>query len=448
MRDRRQAALVLAMLVIGLPAGIFRLTCVANTCAAVRSDDPGAVPFCSLPGELRRRIAAGFREGRSPDVLAVTDRSVVVGGAGPWSSTGMPLWPALSPGPDTRVPVVFAGTGVRPDAEVPDGTTLDRIAPTVSEVLRFRRPFPDVRSGVPVPGLAGGGVPRLILEVAWRGIGTADLEAAPGDWPFLRSLLDDGAGTLGGEAGSLPVDPAATLTTIGTGGLPSEHGITGTLLRNDRGHLVRAWGPGAPLSIIATLPEDLDEALGQRPLVGLVATDPADRGIVGGRWYVEHDRDVSRIAADTASRLATVEQVLARGFGRDGVPDILAVVSEGPVRALDGELRRIVGAAERASGGSLLVVVAGTGTMRLPDGAAAVPAPRLVERLNEIIGLGGRVVNAATPGGLFLDQDVLTRAGVTGGVAQEALLEVEGPDGAPLVADAFQAFAVSFARYC
>ena len=448
MRDRRQAALVLAMLVIGLPAGILRLRCAGNACAAVRGDEASAVPFCSLPGELRRLIAAGFRDGRSPDVLAVTEGAIVEGGAGPGSSAATGPWPSLSPRPDTRVPIVFAGTGVREGAAVPDGTTLEQIAPTVSEVLRFRRPVPHVRSGVPVPGLAGGEVPRLVLEVAWKGIGTADLEAAPGDWPFLRSLMERGAGTLGGDTGSLPLDPAATLTTIGTGGLPSEHGITGTLLRNDQGRLVRAWGPGAPLPVIATLPEDLDDALGERPLVGLVATDPADRGIVGGRWYLEHDRDIVRIADGAAGRLAAVERVLARGFGHDGAPDILAVVSEGPVRALDRELRRIVRAATRASGGSVLVVVAGTGTMRIPDGAAEVPALRLVERVNEIIGLGGRVVDAATPGGLFLDDGVLTRAGVTGGVAQEALLEAEGPDGAPLVADAFQAFAVSFARYC
>jgi hypothetical protein len=343
---------------------------------------------------------------------------------------------------------VFAGTGVRPGPDVPGGTTLDRIAPTIAEALRFRRPFPDVRSGRPIPRLAGGEVPRLVLEVAWKGVGTADLEAAPEGWPFLRSLLDRGAGTLAGEAGSLPLDPAATLTTIGTGGLPSEHGITGTLLRNDEGRLVRAWGPGAPLPVIATLPEDLDEALGQRPLVGLVATDPADRGIVGGAWYVEHDRDLVEIPGRAGTRVASVERLLARGFGRDGVPDILAVVMEGPVPGLDRDLRRIVRAAERASGGSVLVVVAGTGTARPPAGAAVVGAPRLVEQVERAAGLGEPVVSAAAPGGLFLDQDVLTRVGVTGEVAQGALLEARGSDGRPLVADAFQGFAVSFARYC
>jgi hypothetical protein len=31
--------------------------------------------------------------------------------------------------------------------------------------------------------------------------------------------------------------------TIGTGGLPSQHGITGALIRNENGNVVRAFGP-------------------------------------------------------------------------------------------------------------------------------------------------------------------------------------------------------------
>lgn len=72
-RGRRQLAVVAAMAVLGIPAGILRLGCIGNTCAAVGADEPVGVPFCPLPGELKREIVAGFREGRSPDVLAVTE---------------------------------------------------------------------------------------------------------------------------------------------------------------------------------------------------------------------------------------------------------------------------------------------------------------------------------------------------------------------------------------
>ena len=65
-------------------------------------------------------------------------------------------------------------------------------------------------------------------------------------------------------AGSLPLDPTAVETTIGTGGLPSQHGITGTWVRNAQGRLVRAFGPGAPTPVIAALGDDLDQRDGRR----------------------------------------------------------------------------------------------------------------------------------------------------------------------------------------
>jgi hypothetical protein len=58
------------------------------------------------------------------------------------------------------------------------------------------------------------------------------------------------------------------------------------------------------------------------------------------------------------------------------------------------------------------------------------------------------VVDAVVPGGLFLDRDALRAAAVTGQRAVDALLGVTTPDGGSVLADAFQGFAVSFARYC
>lgn len=83
-----------------------------------------------------------------------------------------------------------------------------------------RRPFPQVRSGASIPGVADRERPSLILLVAWKGVGSAELELAPlRDWRFASSLVEDGAGTLEANTESLPLDPAATLTTIGTCGL-------------------------------------------------------------------------------------------------------------------------------------------------------------------------------------------------------------------------------------
>jgi hypothetical protein len=57
-------------------------------------------------------------------------------------------------------------------------------------------------------------------------------------------------------------------------------------------------------------------------------------------------------------------------------------------------------------------------------------------------------VAGVVPGGVFLDRDTLRATEVTGQVAVDALLGVTGADGRAIMADAFQGFAVSFARYC
>ena len=377
---------------IGIPAVALRAACAGRSCSSGGGGE-ARIPFCPLPDELKADLAAGFRQGRSPDVFAVTRGGAVRGGTDPADDPFS--WPSVGAAEATGVPIVFSGTGVDASATVPDGTGLDQVAPTISDVIGFKRPFPGVRAGVAVNGVASGTTPRLVVEIALKGIGTQDIEGARSSWPFLDSLLHEGTGTLSGTTRSLPLDPAATLTTIGTGGLPSQHGITGSYVRNDDGDVVRAWGDGAPLSVIATLPADLDEKTGQRSMVGLVATDGTDRGLVGGNWYPHHDRDAVTVASGPGS-VAAASDILAQGFGRDDIPDILGLVLAGP--GADARIRPIVA--------------------------------------------------EAVPGGLFLDQATLATEQISGDAAVQALLRVTTPDGQRMMADAFQGFAVSFARYC
>ncbi len=428
---------------LGIPAGVLRAACAGESCNP--SPAPARIPFCPLPASLKADLAAGFREGRSPDVLAVTRTAGVSEGAG--RGAGMAPWPSVSGGPSTDVPIALWGAGLNGEVHLPDGTGLEQIAPTLSDVLGFRRPHPDVRSGAAIDGAANGERPRLVLEIAWKGVGSANLRADRKAWPFLRSLIRRGAETLAADAGSLPLDPAATLTTIGTGGLPSQHGITGTLVRNDNGGVVRAWGPGSPRSVIATLPDDLDERFAEQPLIGLVAPDIADRGIIGGNWYIGHDRDRVLVARGTDA-VDAAKRTLASGFGRDEVPDLLAVVLGGSVRSRDGWTRELVAAATRASGGSVVVVVAGTGVIGTMRNGAGPTVSEIVTQVEAGVAGDGNVVAGAVAGGLFLDQDVLAEGGISGDAVVQALLKATGPEGTPLMADAFQGFAVSFARYC
>jgi hypothetical protein len=434
--------MLVALAAIGVPAALLTATCAGRSCEALDGETV-RVPFCPLPEGLKDGIANGFREGRSPDVLGVADGTPLYTDVDAFRTP----WPATGTLTDPRVPIVFAGAGVASGASVPDGTTLDRVAPTVSEILGFEREHPEVRSGTAVAGVANAERPRLVLLIGWKGVGSSDLDARRNDWPFLTTLLDDGAGTLEGETGSLPLDPAATLTTIGTGGLPSQHGITGSWIRNGQGEVVEAFRPGLPVEdrqIIATLADDLDHA-DRSTLVGLVATEERDRGIVGGGWYPDED-PVDEVLGDSAAAPLAVEVHLTTGYGADEVPDVLGIVLEGTVRSVDRWTRKIVTEAERATSGSALVVVAGTGSAEASR--LAVSDEGLVEAVEEAVPGDASAVAAAVPGGLFLDQAVLREEQITGQVAVEAMLSATGPGGERMLADAFQGFAVSFARYC
>jgi hypothetical protein len=445
---RRLLTLVIVLAAIGIPAGILEVACVGRSCDS--GTQPAArVPFCPLPAELRTLLVNGYREGRSPDVLGVAGGTPVF--TEPEGTSAREPWPSTT-GVDTRVPIAFAGAGIVPGSTIPDGTALDAIAPTLAKALAFDRPFPDVRSGTAIDGVTGGAPPSLVLVVAWKGVGSTDLEADPKEWPFLASMAHRGAETLDGSTGSLPLDPTATLTTVGTGGLPSQHGITGSFIRNDAGDVVAAFGDHAPVPVITTLADDLDSPgnetvpspYDQAPVISLVATAATDRGLIGGDWYPGHDRDTVDIASDDdAVRSA---RAILDSTPDDGIPDILAVVLDGSVRSMDRRTKEIVGTAERTTHDGAVVAVVGTGTTELH--MTAQPDTALRRAIEDAVPGNDEAISAIVPGGVFLDQSVLTEAAVTGQVAVDAMIDVTTPDGRRMMADAFQGFAVSFARYC
>jgi hypothetical protein len=422
--------LVVALALVGAPAVALRAFCVDKSCA--KDDEVAAtVPFCPLPADLRAQIQAGFREGRSPDVMAATNGTDVV-----TNVDGVPVsWPSTS-AQDHRVPIVLWGTGVNPGV-LPDGAGLDQIAPTLAAILTFDRPHPQVRAGVAVNGVASGARPRLVVIIAWKGVGSAGLSADQAARAFIRRMLDRGIGTLDGSTGSLPLDPVAALTTIGTGAPPSQHGITAATVRNEHGDARPAWGAGAPLSVVSTLAEDFDRHFGERPMVGLIVPDTADRGLIGGAWYPDHDRDEVRVGDDP---LTSVRAMLSEGFGADDVPDILAVALDGPVAKMSRMTKTIASQVEQMNIPATYVV-AGTG-----EASQVRPTTTIADDVDAAV--GARVVTAIVPGGLFLDQAVMAANDVTSDDVVRALDAMLAPDGTPLFADAYPGFAISFSRYC
>lgn len=443
----RLAALVLVVGVIGLPAAVLRVACVGRSCEGT-TGVASAVPFCSLSPDLRQLIGNGFRAGRSADVLGVA-RTRASGGTGSIGShdRGVP-WPSTTDGTAlTKVPILFWGTGINPGARVPPGTGLDQIAPTIARVLDFRRPHPDVRAGQEIAGVASGTSPRLVLEIVLKYIGSSAISNAPRSWPYLEALMHKGAGSLDGRTQSLPVDPAATLTTIGTGGLPYQHGITGLAIRNDRGKIVRAWGAGAPVSVISTLEDDFDRAQHEKPLIGLVAPKPSDRGVIGGNWYLGSDKDRMTFTS-TPDVAGAAGRMLRGGFGSDDVPDVLvAVLGKTSARPDhdDRSIRALVSVARSVSHRSVAVVIAGTGQGRAGGETLQSSVVRQIERS---VPAPDRVVAHATPGGLFLDQSVIARDKVSEDDILKGFEDAHLHGRGPVMDQVFPALAVSFERYC
>ena len=241
-----------------------------------------------------RRSRPGSAQGRSPDVMAATNGTDVV-----TNVDGVPVsWPSTSAG-DDRVPIVFWGTGVNAGA-LPDGTGLDQIAPTLAAILGFDRPHPQVRAGVAVADVASAGVvPRLVVMIAWKGVGTSGLRSTPTArhlHPELARRRRRNArrhdGLAAARSGGVAHDDRhrrAAIAARDHGGL--RHG-TGAASPDRRG------APGRRCRSCRRSPRTSIGTSRSARWSGSSRRDAADRGLIGGTWYPDHDRDDVRIGGD------------------------------------------------------------------------------------------------------------------------------------------------------
>jgi hypothetical protein len=280
--------------------------------------------------------------------------------------------------------------------------------------------------------------------IAWKGLGTTDLERHPAAWPFLDRALRTGSGTLEGTTGSVPLDPAATLTTIGTGGRPSSHGITGTVVREDDGEVAVAWSAPGSGSVIATLADDLDHDSGGRARVAAIVSNPADRGIVGNGWYLDAADDDTMVRLDDPGRAATVARSITTSeeLGSDRETDVLAIVLDGGVDRVDTATARVVSTVRSLVPHATFVVTA-TGTLGAGEGE---DAPGLADDVEAA--LGAPVVAEVAADGLFLDRDVLVDRSLTGQQVADSMGALVDDAGRALFDDVYPSFAVAFSRYC
>ena len=436
---RRLTVLLIALALLGVPAAALRADCAGASCRS--SAAPGTpAPFCALPADLRAMITAGTYEGRSPDALGVAGSTPVTSDVG---SGVQVTWPSEEPVRAMSVPLLFLGRDVR-TGELSSTLGLDQIAPTLEPLLGLVRPHPEVRDGTAIPGVA---IPRrptpLVVMIVWKWVGMRDIPEAVTPW-FARvssrprstsEPAADGTGIAVGvaTAGSLPLDPTAVESTIGTGGLPSDHGITGTWVRNARGRPVRAFGAGAPTPVIASLGDDLDRATGGASKIGLIRTAVGDVGLTGDAWYRTgsiRDQTVHTGPNPTAQ----VSRFLREGWGADPTPDLLAVPLAGGASRDDRVTAAIVEEILRTVPDATIVVTA-TGGIGADDAIEATVPP------------GVTVASRGdAAGGFFVDRNAASPS--TAQDVVEAMRAQTGPAGALLYTDAFASYAVRFGRYC
>jgi predicted AlkP superfamily pyrophosphatase or phosphodiesterase len=224
---------------------------------------PGALAdaACALPHRYLLRIWRGTFPGRSGQILLVPKEPNFLGTNFPHSGP----WDYLQ-----DVPLLWYGPGVVPArGAVQRPASIADIAPTQAKLLGFDLPEVDGRPLPEIPAPAT--PPRLIVTLVWDAGGMSVLDAFPHDWPNLKALIPEGVWYANAEVGSSPSITPATHATIGTGDYPMHTGQTDAEFFVGS-EIVRAGALGPLLLLRPTLADLYDRAMGNRPLVGDLAS--------------------------------------------------------------------------------------------------------------------------------------------------------------------------------
>ena len=127
-------------------------------------------------------------------------------------------------------------------------------------------------------------LPRLVVTLVWDSGGMDVLDTWPKDWPYLKSIMDDGAWFTHASVGASPSNTPTGHATIGTGAFPDDNGFVDEYMKvNNRIEKPNENGPGVH-----------DRADVRRPL----------RRVDGQRAARRRARDAVRAHHDDGPRLA------------------------------------------------------------------------------------------------------------------------------------------------
>ena len=242
-----------------------------------------AAAACKLPHQFLLRTWRGWRADRGPEIQMIAHEPNYVGSGlphvGPWEYV-------------QHVPMFWYGPGHVPAAgAVKRPVTAAGIAPTQGALLDY--PFPALDGQVMREAVTKGATqpPKLLVTLVWDAGGMNVLEAHPRDWPFLRSLIDEGVWYENATVGSSPTSTAQIHTTIGTGDFPRNSGLIGHRLRIGP-EITTPWARGPAYIDQPTFADLYDRAHGNQPLVGLMSTVAIHAGMLGhGSMWGGGDKD-------------------------------------------------------------------------------------------------------------------------------------------------------------
>ena len=242
---------------------------------------------CSIPHDWLLRTWRGWRPDRGAEIQILPKEYDFVG-------SGLPH---VGPWPYTNdVPMFWYGPGhIVAQGAVQRPVTSTGIAPTEAEILHFdafHAPDGTPMTEAIVPGQQP---PKLLVTVIWDAGGRDVLSAWPSAWPYLRSLIPQGTWFEHASVGSSPTSTAQIHATIGTGAFPDDHGIVAHRLRIG-GKITTPWAQGPQWLVEPTLADLYYRAMGNRPIVGELATVSIHLGLIGhGSMWGGGDKDIAAI---------------------------------------------------------------------------------------------------------------------------------------------------------
>jgi len=225
---------------------------------------------CKVDRKQLLRVWRGTAGDRSPEVLVIPKEPNYFGSFSVPNHSGPAQYLQ-------EVPLVFYGPGrIAARGMISDRhASITDVYPTVGELTNVELPQRDgkVLKEALVDGVAGS--PRLVLTIVWDGVGRNVLRRWPDAWPTLKRLEREGTSFGNATVGSSPSITPAIHADLGTGSFPRTHGVPAIFYRNEEGKLAGALGGLDPSMLeVTTFADEIDKALGNEPLVGMLGWFP------------------------------------------------------------------------------------------------------------------------------------------------------------------------------